>query len=165
MNIDPSSYRKKTITLIIFIVFIGLTISLLLVFPKIKEERNFSSISRLAEERDFFVQGNSLVTPNNPSLAPSAEVKKLRVILTAYSSSPDETWGNPFITASGEQTRTGIVANNCLPFGTIVEIGGKQFEVLDRKNSRYGCEWFDIWQPSKEDALNFGIKKEYIKVF
>ncbi|MDD5606770.1 MAG: hypothetical protein PHN37_02845, partial [Candidatus Pacebacteria bacterium] len=48
-------------------------------------------------------------------------VKKLYVILTAYSSSYDETWGDPFITASGQEVRYGIVANNCLPFGTIVE--------------------------------------------
>ena len=159
---EPSSCRKKALVLI---VFAGLAISALLFFPKAGEERRFLGVSRLTEERDFFVQGSSLVAPNNPSLVPAKEIKKLRVILTAYSSSPDETWGNPFLTASGEQTRTGIVANNCLPFGTIVEIGGEQFEVLDRKNSRYGCEWFDIWQPSKQDALDFGIKKEYINVF
>ncbi len=90
--------------------------------------------------------------------------KKMSVILTAYSSSPDETWGDPFITASGQRVRDGIIANNCLPFGTIVNINGMYFEVLDRKNSRYGCEWFDIWKPSKQAAINFGIQRTYLDI-
>ena len=118
------------------------------------------------EDGNYFIQGNSIIIPNNPSIyTPKPENKKIRAILTAYSSSIDETWGDPYITASGERVRDGVIANNCLPFGTIVEIKGMYFEVLDRKNSRYGCEWFDIWQSSKQNALNFGIKKDYIKIY
>ena len=118
------------------------------------------------EDGNYYVQGNSILVPNNPSIyTPEPENKKVVAILTAYSSSIDETWGDPHITASGERVRDGIIANNCLPFGTIVEIDGLYFEVLDRKNERYSCEWFDIWQPSKQDALNFGIKKDYIKIY
>ncbi len=112
-----------------------------------------------------FVQNNSISPIVNPFFRPKQEpVKKMYGILTAYSSSIDETWGDPFVTASGQRVRDGVIANNCLPFGTLVEINGMYFEVLDRKNSRYGCEWFDIWKPSKQQALNFGIKESYINI-
>lgn len=137
---------------------------LLLIFLGEKEKEEIYPISYLGEG-SYFVEGNSIVAPNNASIFSPPSVKKIRAVLTAYSSSIDETWGDPHITASGERVRDGVVANNCLSFGTIVEIDGMFFEVLDRKNSRYGCEWFDIWQESKESALQFGIKRDYIKVY
>ena len=86
------------------------------------------------------------------------------VIITAYSSSPDETDDTPHITAYGTETREGIIANNCLPYGTEVQIpdifGDRVFAVEDRKNSRYGCNWVDVWYPSKTEAKKFGIARE-----
>ncbi len=80
-------------------------------------------------------------------------------IVTAYTSSEDETDSTPHITASNQKTRDGIVANNCLSFGTKVKINGKIYEVQDRKNSRYDCRWIDIWMNSKEEAIEWGIKR------
>lgn len=84
------------------------------------------------------------------------------VIVTAYSSTPDQTDGSPFITANGTYVRDGIVAANFLPFGAKVRFpemyGDKIFIVADRmakKNSRK----IDIWMPSRGAALNFGVKK------
>ncbi len=86
------------------------------------------------------------------------------MILTAYSSSPDETDETPHVTAYGTETRDGVLANNCLPFGTKVQIpelfGDKVFTVEDRKNSRYSCNWVDVWYPSKAEAKKFGITRE-----
>ncbi len=160
---EISSCRKR---LFCFISVIGVVIiGFLVFFPgcqgKEEEKENIS----YSGSGNYFVQGNSIVIPNNPSLYSPSASNRVKAILTAYSSSIDETWGDPFITASGERVRDGVVANNCLPFGTIVEINGSYFEVLDRKNKRYSCEWFDIWQPSKENALNFGIRKDYIKIY
>lgn len=130
-----------------------------------KTNTHFSFEENLAERQNIqFIQENSIVAVAESFYTKPEQIKKVRAIITAYSSSPDETWGDPFITASGQITRNGIVANNCLPFGTIVEINGVEFEVQDRKNARYGCEWFDIWQPSKQEALNFGIKKTYANI-
>ncbi len=157
---EISSCRKR---LLLTIVAAGVVISGPLSSSRMKDD-NYNAFASYSEESGLFVQGNSLIAPNSPSSSPSS-TRKLNVILTAYSSSYDETWGDPLITASGETARNGVVANNCLPFGTIVEIDGMRFEVLDRKNSRYGCEWFDIWQPSKRDALNFGIKRDYVKIY
>ena len=90
--------------------------------------------------------------------------KAVPIAVTAYSSSPDETDSTPFITASGKTTGDGILANNCLPFGTEVKIpelfGEKIFVVEDRKHSRYSCNWLDVWYPTKAEAKKFGIKKE-----
>ncbi len=77
--------------------------------------------------------------------------------ITAYSSSIDETDDSPFIMANNKRVFYGAVANNCYDFGQVVNIMGYEFVVSDRKNSRYGCEWWDIWLPSKEEALKFGI--------
>lgn len=88
--------------------------------------------------------------------------------LYAYSSTPDQTNGDPFITASGERVVDGIVANNCLPFGTVITIpdlfGDKQFRVQDRMAARYGCESFDIWYPNREAALQFGKRRATVYV-
>ena len=85
-------------------------------------------------------------------------------IITAYTSSVEETDDTPFITASNETVRDGIVANNCLPFGTEVVIDGKVYEVQDRMNSRYGCEWFDIWMTEKAAALEWGVRDRHVVI-
>ena len=77
----------------------------------------------------------------------------------AYSSEVDQTDEDPYTSASGERVRDGMIANNCLVFGTSVIIGGKNYEVLDRMNERHGCEVFDIWHSTKEAADIFGKKE------
>ena len=87
--------------------------------------------------------------------------------LTAYSSTVDQCDGNPFITASGATVKDGIVATNCLPFGTRLKIpsifGDKIFTVQDRMSWRYGCAGVDIWFPDRASAMRFG--KAYAEVF
>jgi len=83
----------------------------------------------------------------------------VRVMATAYSSSPDETDSNPFITASGSHVHVGTLATNFLPFGTRVRIGNITYTVEDRMNSRYnGLYIVDVWYPSKGEAINFGVR-------
>ncbi len=86
--------------------------------------------------------------------------KKYIVVVTGYSSSYDETDDDPYITASGEFVKDGIVACNFLPIGTRIKIpslfGDRIFVVKDRMNPRYYYR-VDIWFPSKEAAINFGI--------
>ncbi len=88
---------------------------------------------------------------------PGARTKK--VWITAYSSSPDETDDTPFLTASGEKVRVGIVAANFVPLGTkirIPELFGKEtFVVEDRMHPRHS-NGVDIWMPTKNQALRFG---------
>lgn len=95
-------------------------------------------------------------------------VKKVRMIITAYNSVPEQTDDTPFITASGKRVADGIIANNLLPFGTKVRMpqlfGGKIFIVEDRMHSRKGKYMADIWMPEYEQAKQFGAKLTEIEV-
>ena len=88
--------------------------------------------------------------------------------LTAYSSTPDQTSGNPFITASGARVHDGTIAANCLEFGTRVQFpelyGEKIFVVEDRLASRMGCETVDIWFSDRGSALQFGRQYSTVNV-
>lgn len=102
----------------------------------------------------------------------SKEVKKvtktIKVVVTAYSSTPEETDDTPFITASGKHVAENIIANNMLPFGTQVKIpqlyGDKVFIVGDRMNKSKSNYHIDLWMPSKTLAKNFGVKMAEIQI-
>jgi len=95
-------------------------------------------------------------------------VKKVKMVVTAYSSTPEQTDSTPFITASGKNVANGIVANNMLPFGSKIRIpelyGDKIFIVEDRMNQKKGKYHLDIWFPEYSQAKNFGAKITYIEV-
>lgn len=97
---------------------------------------------------------------------PTPVVKKIvKVIVTAYSSTPDQTDSDPLTTASGTKVRDGVIASNFLPFGTRVrfpdKFGDKIFVVEDRMSPR--CRYMaDIWMPSRQQAKEWGAK--YIKM-
>lgn len=128
----------------------------------------------LGDNEFIVIQNNTIAaTPsyNEDALNSNNEVsttRRMDVVLTAYSSTPWETDGNPYITASGTSVRDGIVANNLLPFGTKIKIpeifGEKIFVVEDRMNSRKGYYHIDVWLPSYIEALNFGVKTTYIEI-
>ncbi len=95
-------------------------------------------------------------------------VKKIKMVITAYSSTVDQTDDTPFITASGKKVKDGIIANNLLPFGTKIRIpklfGDKIFIVEDRMNKRKGNYHADIWFESLLQAKNFGAKTAEIEI-
>jgi 3D (Asp-Asp-Asp) domain-containing protein len=98
---------------------------------------------------------------------PLPTIRASMVWVTAYASVPDETDGNPFITANGDHVHDGIIAANWLPFGTEVTIpalfGNKVFTVDDRMNQIFN-QRADIWMPTVADAVHFGIKHVEIVV-
>ncbi len=115
-------------------------------------------------------QETTLLPLTSPILREDSEkIKRIKVLVTAYSSSVWETQGDPFITASGNKVRDGIVANNKYPFGTKVRFpeiyGDKIFIVEDRMHSRKGPYQFDIWMDSYEKAKNFGAKIVEAEIF
>lgn len=136
----------------------------------------FSGISPLeidskianAAEKQVIISDNPLLIVKNNSLLPISSLPqyeiahKFNVMVTAYSSTPEETDDTPFITAAGTDVRDGIVANNLLPFGTKVRMpdiyGDKVFVVEDRMNTRKGNYHVDVWLPSKTEAINFGAQ-------
>lgn len=88
-------------------------------------------------------------------------------IVSAYNSVPEQTDNTPCIGAGGYICgRNDVVANNCLPLGTIININGKDYEVFDRMNSRYGCEYYDIFMGmDMSSAKEFGIKNLEIIIY
>jgi 3D (Asp-Asp-Asp) domain-containing protein len=95
--------------------------------------------------------------PGRDIALPAAErPARFTAEVTAYSSSPDETWGDPFVTASGREVHDGVVAcPRKFPFGTQFRIGSRIYTCWDRLDRRFDHR-FDIWKPSKEEALLFG---------
>jgi len=131
-------------------------------------EVTIQDLSVNLEGKLTILEGNSLVSLTNPAIPDPKVIKKMNVIITAYSSTVQETDESPFFTASGSYVKDGIVANNLLPFGTRIRIpeiyGDKIFLVEDRMNWKAGNYHIDIWEGSYQDALNFGAKRTYIEV-
>jgi len=96
------------------------------------------------------------------------KTRKINVVITAYSSTVDQTDSTPFTTAAGTKVERGVVANNALPFGTEIKIpelyGEETFTVEDRLNWKKSNYHVDIWFPSREKAIEFGRKHTYIEV-
>ncbi len=95
------------------------------------------------------------------------EPAKIKVMVTAYSSTPDQTDSTPFTTASGTRVRDGIIAANFLKFGTKIKIpelfGNKIFIVEDRMHRRFD-KYVDVWFPNRSSALKFGKQEVEIVV-
>jgi len=131
-------------------------------------EVTIQNLSLNLEEKLPISGGNSLISLANPAIPDPKVIKKMNVVITAYSSTIQETDESPFLTASGSYVKEGIVANNLLPFGTRIRIpeiyGDKIFIVQDRLNPRAGFYHIDIWFPSHQEAENFGAKRTYIEV-
>jgi len=125
-----------------------------------------SELNRLNNQ----IQTTELLAQNYPTIKISSETEEARVIktlITAYSSSPEQTDETPFITASGKYVHHGVVAANFLPFGTRIRIpeifGDKVFVVEDRLDKRYN-DRVDVWFPTKEGALKFGQQITEIEI-
>jgi len=90
------------------------------------------------------------------ALPEAGSARSFTAEVTAYSSSPDETWGDPFITASGREVFEGLVAcPRRFPFGTRFRIDSRIYTCWDRLHTRFDHR-FDIWKSSKAEALQFG---------
>jgi len=111
-------------------------------------------------------QSNTILPVSSP-LSP-IKVKKIKMIITGYSSDPWQTDDTPFITASGSMVQDGVVANNLLPFGTKIRIpvlyGDKIFVVEDRMNAGKSHYHLDIWFPDRQKAKNFGVKEAVVEI-
>jgi len=101
----------------------------------------------------------------NPPQAPFLTKK---IVVTAYSSTPDQTDNTPFITASGTLVKDGVVASNFLAFGTKIRFpqlyGDKIFIVEDRMHERFTNDRIDIWFPNRQAAQDFGIKTTLVEI-
>lgn len=116
------------------------------------------------------VSGKEDKTENNQTAGKTSIEKEITknkklVLVTAYSSTVDQTDSTPFITASGTHVHDGTIAANFLKFGTKVKFpslyGDKIFTVEDRMKSNYKV---DIWFPTRQEAKNFGVKRVEMEI-
>lgn len=124
------------------------------------------TINADAEKADKFVENSSMKFCR--AFKSTGVAKTIKMMITAYSSTPEETDSTPFISASGKHVKDGFIANNMLPFGTKVRIpqlyGDKVFIVEDRMHQRKGKYHVDIWFPEQIQAKEFGAKLADIEV-
>lgn len=103
-----------------------------------------------------------------PTVQDKPVKKRLIVRASAYSSTVDQTDGDPFTAASGQKVHDGMIAMNGIPFGTKIRIpdhyGDKIFTVGDRMNKRWGNKKIDIWMPTRADAIQWGVRTVKIEI-
>ena len=138
----------------------------------------FLPFKTLADQEDNFISISESILKNSPYLPEELSVFKTEtekeysepitaeeavygkitnILVTGYSSTPDQCWGNPFITASGEHVKVGTMA--CPPqyaFGTQIEIEGMGTYVCEDRGGKIKGNHFDMWFTSREEALNWG---------
>lgn len=120
--------------------------------------------------------GNGIVLPPTPAFTtvqrPQYDVvRTYKTLITAYTSTVEQTDSTPCITANGfdlcENNKENVVATNALPFGTLVRIpevyGDRIFTVQDRMNARY-TNRMDIWMKDLQKAKTFGLKHLTVEV-
>ena len=176
----PPNLSKKNIIISLLIVVI---LSVGLLIPKeLKSPETFSSEHETQQNIDknlVTIQKNTLMSMANPLAVQRPKAKliqeleprvkhRIKMTITAYSSTYCQTDSTPFITASNSWVRWGVVANNFFPFGTRIRIpeyfGDKIFDIEDRMHWRKSNEHVDIWFPVKQQAINFGITKTYVEI-
>lgn len=127
-----------------------------------------SSLAFFQLEPDSLIdQIQQFVKDNNPP-----KVQTLKLIVTAYSSTPEETDSTPCIAASGydlcRHDLENVVACNFLPIGTKIKIPEldpyQVYTVVDRMHERFNSR-LDLWKKSHQEAKVFGIKYLTVEIY
>ncbi len=138
------------------LIIAGLTLAIQAMFPQTAIAQVLILDKVASESVSKTVSDNSLMP-----------IRTLDILVTAYSSTPDQTDDTPFITANGTLVRDGIVAANWLPFGARVRLpdyfDDKVFVVTDRMHRRHS-ERLDIWMPTREAAMRWGVRTVRVEV-
>ena len=158
-------YGLKKVLSSLLLVGVLATGGLEMIFPQ-TGEANFL-IENSNQANGTTIGQENTILQSNPVGVPAIE-KRIKMVITAYSSTVEQTDSTPFITASNSTVKDGIVANNLLPFGTKIRVpelyGDKVFVVEDRMNKRKGNYHLDIWFESTNDAKHFGSTITYVEV-
>lgn len=144
------------------------------VLPEIRlVEETIVEENQITIQDNLFIQapcylGEDCLAAKNETVKESVVQQEInRVIVTAYSSTYDQTDSSPFITANGTYVYDGIVACNFLPFKTKIKFpelyGDKIFTVEDRMAKKNSYK-MDIWMPSRDAALQFGVKTLAVEI-
>jgi len=169
MDIISKTNKIGLITIALFFAFFSFTPGILVegspsVIINDSFNDNLEQENLNQEKEPYYASNNTFLSPiNRPFL-----IQVREIFVTAYSSTPDQTEGDPFITASGARVYDGVLAANFLPFGTKVKLpelfGDKIFIVEDRMNARFKDTRIDIWFPDRSSAKEFGIQETTMEI-
>ena len=107
----------------------------------------------------------SIIETNHLPENPLKTYKVITAEISAYTADIAETDDRPLEMANQATVHDGAIANNCLKFGTLVELNGKFYTVEDRMNKRYDCNHFDIFTWDKKTAFKFGRQVAVVKIY
>ena len=134
-------------------------------------EQNTANFSQKSVDSGLIIKSGIATTVQPiPKSKEDRPDRVVRAVITAYTSTVDQTDDDPFIAATGKRVHDGMIAANFLPFGTKIKIpslyGDKIFVVEDRMNKRYGFGRMDIWlDTSRAEARKFGVKRLDVEIF
>lgn len=106
----------------------------------------------------------------HPDYVESAEIRAVPVETSVKAPVVQEIQGNVsaytggYLMANGERPHVGAVANDVLPFGTVVRINGCEYIVKDRFGGGYGIERFDIYMDSDHSCWDFGRQHVSVEI-
>lgn len=177
--------ERKIIITSLFAMFLFIGISVFQKPESLENKEELIKVQREVRTRQNIdnslavIQKNTLISMSNPLIIQRPKTKliqelepkvkyRIKMTITAYSSTPCQTDSTPFITASNSWVRKGVVANNFFPFGTRIRIpeyfGDKIFNIEDRLHWRKSNEHVDVWFPTRQEAINFGITSTYVEI-
>jgi len=165
-QVKQTKILQKSFSLIIlfgFLASLSLPMALKAKFEEKELNSAYLSVVNNKKEKQLVIGSARDISPRmvyEPTNKPDAVI---RAIVTAYTSTPDQTDDSPFIAATGKRVYDGMIAANNLPFGTKIKLpeiyGDKVFTVDDRMNARYGLGKMDVWMDApRQEALQFGVK-------
>ncbi len=114
------------------------------IFDQVIKASKNPPVKKKAEKKNY---SNLIVTRN----------QNVKILVTGYSSTPDQCWGDPFTTASGAKVRKGTMA--CppqYPFGAKIKIKGMGEYVCEDRGGAIKGNHFDMWFESRAQALAWG---------
>lgn len=136
----------------------------------VNTQEHQSLVKILEVAKDIETEGQEIEL--KVKLADEPEVlRRKKVVITAYSSTVDQTDDTPCITANGydlcENGEVNVVAANFLRFGTKIRIpeyfGDQIFIVQDRMHPRFANR-VDVWMKTRDEAIHFGIQRLEIEI-
>ncbi len=139
-----------------------------LLLGAVKKEKETENKKIVVDPKEKIKKWNA---PQKPTAASSVQKQQI-VVVTAYSSTADQTDSSPCITANGfnvcQNNRENIIAANFLPFNTRVRLPDiydeRVFTVQDRMHRRYSNSRVDIWMKTRAKAKHFGVKRSKIEI-
>lgn len=128
--------------------------------------KTFGEEKQLKEQEKLSIANNKRLKYYKPRLdAYVPPVEEISILVTGYSSTPDQTWGDPFTTASGTRVHLGTMA--CppqYPFGTKISIEGRGRYICEDRGGAIKGNHFDMWFESRGEALHWGKRVVVAKI-